>query len=89
VSTRGAEELGFAIDKTSKESAVYSCQRACTSQAPKLNAQCVTPPAQTGGSISLSPCHEFTAMNGNEKPSRASHRTNDRQIGQRWPRFRE
>jgi len=36
----GAQGLGFPIDKTSKESAVYSCKQSCVSEAKVRNARC-------------------------------------------------
>jgi len=40
----GAEGLGFAIDKTSVETAEYSCKQACAAEAARMSAQCGTPP---------------------------------------------
>lgn len=40
----GSLGLGFAIDKTSKESAIYTCKQSCVSEAKSRNATCNTPP---------------------------------------------
>ncbi len=39
-----AEGLGFAIDKTSKASAISSCKGSCNAEAARVGARCTTPP---------------------------------------------